>query len=220
MKVQHSIKVSYKKTNDAAVAKEWLKGLPDVFSADFETAVRYSKETIEEAKKLSEDTTLSKKERISYIAIAKASALGHPYHCTITHCSIGISENEALVFIIDSQKIANVVLDFLVETEKVQIWHNYAYDGRFLMYYGNKNAKNIEDTQILAKTLINHVEPVKAQVGLKTLAGSWYGDWGISSDNFTLEQQYDEKVIRYAAIDAAATFKLWTYLNDFIDKGE
>jgi hypothetical protein len=84
------------------------------------------------------------------------------------------------------------------------------------MYYADKNAINIEDTQILAKTLVNHVEVFKAKTGLKDLMGAWYGDWGISADNFTIEQQYEEHVLKYAAIDACATYKLWFYLNDFI----
>ena len=217
MKVEHSIEVQYESTNDHAVAAKWLASLPQLFSADFETAVRYDKETIEEAKAKMVDTTLPKKERIMYQAIANASALGHPFHCTITHCSIAISESKAYVFIIDKKEIADVVLTFLTETDKTQVWHNYAYDGRFLRYYANKDAKNVEDTQIFAKTLVNHVEVFKAATGLKDLAGHWYGDWGISADNFTLEQQYDEKVIKYAATDACATFKLWEYLNEFVN---
>ena len=217
MKVEHSIEVDYKSTNDPIVAKEWLSGLPELFSADFETAVRYSNEVIKEAKEKMVDESLSKKERIAYQAIAKSSALGHPSHCTITHCSIAYSEKNAYVFIIDDQPIADVVLDFLVSTDRTQVWHNYAYDGRFLRYYTYKDAKNVEDTQIFAKTLVNHVEVFKAKTGLKDLAGHWYGDWGISADNFTVQQQYDENVLKYAAIDACATYKLWTYLNKFIE---
>jgi hypothetical protein len=215
MKVEHSIEVEYQSTNDPETAKAWLDSLPEVFSADFETAVRYNKETIEEAKLKMVDETLPRKEQIAYQAIAKSSALGHPSHCTITHCSIAYSDRNAYVFIIDSQPIADVVLDFLVETDKIQVWHNYAYDGRFLHYYAGKGAKNVEDTQIFAKTLVNHVEVFKASTGLKDLAGHWYGDWGISADNFTLEQQYQEHVLKYAAIDACATYKLWEYLNEF-----
>ena len=217
MKVEHSIEVDYKSTNDPIVAKEWLSGLPELFSADFETAVRYSNEVIKEAKEKMVDESLSKKERIAYQAIAKSSALGHPSHCTITHCSIAYSEKDAYVFIIDDQPIADVVLDFLVSTDRTQVWHNYAYDGRFLRYYTYKDVKNVEDTQIFAKTLVNHVEVFKAKTGLKDLAGHWYGDWGISADNFTVQQQYDENVLKYAAIDACATYKLWTYLNKFIE---
>jgi len=216
MKVERSIEVQYQSTNNPETAKEWLNSLPEVFSADFETAVRYSQEVIDEAKQKMVDTSLPKKERIVYQAIAKSSALGHPSHCTITHCSIAYSEKDAYVFIIDDQPIADVVLDFLVQTDKKQVWHNYAYDGRFLRYYAGKDAKDVEDTQIFAKTLINHVETFKARTSLKELAGHWYGDWAISADNFTVAQQYEEHVLKYAAIDACATIKLWNYLNDFI----
>lgn len=216
MHVEHTIKVDYHSTNDAEIASEWLNSLPDLFSADFETAIWYTKEMIEEAKLKMLDDELSKRERVRYQAIAKATALGHPSHCTITHCSIAFSEKDAYVFIIDGKAIADTVLRFLTETTRKQVWHNYSYDGRFLMYYANKNAINVEDTQILAKTLVNHVDVFKAKTGLKDLMGSWYGDWGISADNFTIEQQYEESVLKYAATDACATYKLWYYLNDFI----
>lgn len=217
MQVQYSIDVKYESTNDPVQAKKWIDSLPDLFAADFECAVRYSEDTIKQAKDDVKNLELPKKQRVLQQSIAKATALGHPSHCTITHCSIAISDREAYVFIIDSQEIADVVLDFLVETEKVQVWHNYCYDGRFIRYYGGGDAKNVEDTQVFAKTLVNHVEIVKAGVGLKQLAGHWYGDWGISADHFTIEQQYEEKVIKYAAIDACATFKLFDYLKDWCD---
>lgn len=216
MKVNRSINVKYKATNKASEARSWLEKFPELFAADFETAIRYSDEEVAEAKLLMLDKSLPRKVRIHYQAIAKATALGHPYHCTITHCSMAFSEDFAYVFIIDNQEIADVVLGFLTETGKTQIWHNYSYDGRFLRYYGGKDADNVEDTQIFAKTLINHVEVFKARSGLKDLAGSWYGDWGISTDNFTVSQQYEEHVLHYAAIDACATYKLWVYLNDFV----
>lgn len=216
MRVHHSIEVTYDSTNDAKTAKAWLAQMPDLFAADFETAVRYTDEQLQESRILMLDPAVPRIERIKHQAIAKATALGHPSHCTITHCSMAASEKEGLVFIIDNQDIADVVLDFLTETEKTQIWHNYSYDGRFLRYYQRKDAKNVEDTQIFAKTLVNHVETFRARTSLKELAGAWYGDWAISSDNFTLSQQHEPHVLKYAAIDACATYKLWNYLNEFV----
>lgn len=216
MKVEHDIDVTYKATSEASEAAVWLRELPDLFAADFEAAVKYSAEHIEEAKKLMVDTSLPRIEMVKHQAIANSSALGHPSHVTITHCSIAASESEGLVFIIDNQAIADVVLDFLTSTKKTQIWHNYCYDGRLLRYYQRKDAINVEDTQILAKTLVNHVEVFKAKTSLKELAGAWYGDWAISVDNFTVAQQHEPHVLKYAAIDACATFKLWGYLNGFV----
>lgn len=218
MQVQHSIQVDYQTTSDAATASEWLQTLPDMFAADFEAALRYPQEHIDNAKEMLklDGNELTKKELIQYQSLVNASALGHPSHCIITHCSIASSEKDAFVFIINNQEIADVVLDFLTETDRTQVWHNYCYDGRLIRYYQGTDAKNVEDTQILAKTLINHSDVLKAGTRLKDLAGHWYGDWGISADNFTLDQQYEEHVLKYAAIDACATYKLWEYLNDFI----
>lgn len=215
MKFERAIVVNFKQTNDAAVAQKYIDKLPSLIACDFETAIRYTSAEVEEAKLKMVDTDLPKRERIHYQAIANATALGHPSHCTITHCSIAISEDTAFVFIIDNQAIADVVLGYLVETEATQIWHNYSYDGRFIRYFMGKDAKNVEDTQIFAKTLLNHVDVTKANTKLKMLAAAWYGDWAVSADNFTLEQQYDPILIKYAAIDAASTFKLYNYLLDW-----
>lgn len=216
MKVQHSIDVSYRDTNDAKTAEKWLNELPDLFAADFEGALRYDKSVIEDAKLKMVDESIPKIERVYYQSIANSSALGHPSHVQITHCSVAASESEGTVFIIDNQDIVDVVLGFLTKTDSTQVWHNYSYDGRLIRYYEGKDAKNVEDTQILAKTLVNHVETFKAKTSLKDLAGAWYGDWAISADNFDLSAQYDPKVLKYAATDACATYKLWIYLNDFV----
>lgn len=215
MKVQRMINVNFEYTSDAKIAKKWLKSLPSLFAADFEAAIWYTDEQVNEAKVNMLDMNLSKKERIANQVIANASALGHPYHCTITHCSIAYSDRDAYVFVIDNQEIADEVLNFLGDTESTQIWHNYCYDGRLLCYYGKGNSKNIEDTQILAKTLLNHVDIYKAKTNLKHLMGGYYGNWAISADNFTLAQQHELFVIKYAAIDACATYKLWEILNEF-----
>lgn len=216
MKVQGSIKVDVQHTADPKIAQKWLDELPDLIACDFETAIRYTDEKVEAAKAIASSDEYPKLERIEAQAIANATALGHPSHCTITHCSIACKKDEAYVFIIDSQEMADVVLDFLVSTERVQVWHNYGYDGRFLRYYAGADPKHVEDSQILAKTLLNHVEVAKAASGLKQLMGGYYGDWGVSEDVFVLSQQYDLGLIQYAGIDAAATYHLWEVLQAFI----
>lgn len=216
MQVIHTISVNYDSTNDPKKAKEWLENLPELFAVDFEAAIKYSDAEMLEAKEKADDTTLDKKERIAYQSIAKASPLGHPSHCQITHCSLAWSDRDAQVLIIDSEKIKSIVLDFLTTNKKKQIWHNYSYDGRLIKYFTGKDAIDIEDTQILAKTLLNHVNVFKASSRLKDLMAEYYGDWAIDSDYFHVSQQYEPKVLKYAAIDACATYKLWELLNDFI----
>ena len=48
MKVAYSIEVQYQSTNVAKVAKAWLNNLPNMFAADFETAIRYTKQEVED----------------------------------------------------------------------------------------------------------------------------------------------------------------------------
>lgn len=93
-----------------------------------------------------------------------------------------------------------------------------SYDFRQIYYRTGKFPPSFEDTQLLAKCILNHVETYKAKTGLKELAGHWYGDWGISADNFTLSQQFDPTVLRYAATDACATFKLYTSIQTHLQE--
>lgn len=216
MKVFNYIEVDFKYTNSPETAAKWLNELDDVFAADFEAAIRYSPERVQQAKENAANLDLPKKKRVLEQAIAKATPLGHPSHTIITHLSVACSEDKAFVIVIDSEEVADVVLEFLVTTDKTQIWHNYCFDGRLIRYYTYRDAKNVEDTQILAKTLLNHVETFKAKTSLKELAGQWYGEWAVSADNFTLAQIYDLNLIKYAATDACATYKLWKYLQQFL----
>lgn len=220
MKIQGPIKVAYKSTADPKVAQTWLEGLPPLFAADFEAAIKYSDEAVADAKEKSENEELPKKERIYYQSVANSTPLGHPSHSRITHFSAAWSKKDGFVIIVDSIEMQQVLLDFLTTTYKTQVWHNYGYDGKLIRYFTKKDAVNIEDSQILAKTLMNHVEVYKANTGLKELMKTYYGDWGIDTSNFHVSQMYEEKVLKYAATDACATYYLWEQLHDFIENSK
>ena len=213
-----TIQVSYTTTRNTLQAARMLQNLSNypTIAADFEVAVRYTESDLESFKlRLAED--IPKLERIQLEAKLAATALGHPSHCTLTHFSAAWSDSEAYVFILNSKSITNLVLNYLVSTQQRQVWHNLGYDGRFIQYFTNKFPSNYEDTQILAKTLLNHTNPLQAQTGLKHLAGHIYGAWGISEDNFSLSTMYDEHMLQYAATDACATYWLWNFLNTECD---
>ena len=218
-----TIQVQFESTSSPDTALTYidnLKGFPSI-AWDFEVAVKYSEAELSAFTAALEDLSTSKHDYIKAKSCLKATALDHPSHTTLTHCSIAVNDSEAYVFILDNPKITNYVLDYLVTTPQTQILHNASFDFKHLYYYTGKFPSTYEDTQILAKTILNHTNPAQARVGLKDLAGQWYGDWAISSDNFTLSQIHDPKVLKYAAIDACATYKLWTYINsecDTIDK--
>lgn len=210
--MQATIKVNYQSTSNPFLAQKWLANLPDLFAADFEVANKYT----EEQRANFAHTVANSPDKLTRItAQAKLDSdqLGHPSHNELTHLSVAWSPSDAYVLIIDNRSMLNVVLNFLTRTTSTQVWHNLSYDGKYIQYLTGKFPINYEDTQILAKTILNHVDTYKANTGLKQLAGHKYGAWGISSDNFTKEQMYDEHVLQYAAIDAAATYWLWTEIQ-------
>jgi len=215
-----TIEVTYKVASTTYKAKPLLDEIAKypVISCDFETAVKYTTKQREEWKALIASGTLSKLESVAIASKLRATALDHPSHVRLTHCSIAISESEAFVFILDNKSITNYILNFLTTTKQKQVWHNLGYDGKIIYYMTGKFPYDYEDTQILAKTLLNHVEVHKANTGLKHLAGHVYGSWGISSDNFDIAHMYDEKVLKYASTDACATYHLWSYLNSVCDR--
>lgn len=214
--MQTSIKVNYKSTSNAYIAKQWLSKLPDLFSADFEVAIKYTKSDLAHFQSILDDPTSDKLSRIAAKSKLEATALDHPSHCTLTHLSIAWSESDSFVLILDNPSITKVVLNFLTTTEKKQVWHNASYDFKQILYHTGKFPLNYEDTQILAKTLLNHVDVHKATTGLKELAGPQYGNWGIDESNFTLDQIHDPKLIHYAAIDSCATMWIWNRMQSYI----
>lgn len=158
-----------------------------------------------------------KRRAIELKAKLSATALDHPSHTVITHCSIATSDNFAYVFILDNPQITNRVLNFLTTTKIKQVLHNASYDFRQIYFRVGKFPIDYEDTQIFAKTILNHVDVQQATTGLKELAGKWYGAWGISADNFSVAQMYEPHVLLYAATDACATLKLWYSINRHVE---
>ena len=213
------IKVTYKSTSNAYIANQYLAEIAQhlTFSADFEVAVKYTPEMLA-AFQEELNSNPSRRRQIELNSMLNATALDHASHCTITHCSIAINDHEGYVFILDNPKITKRVLQFLVTTTIKQVWHNASYDFRHLYYHTGKMPLNYEDTQLLAKTILNHVEVHKAQTGLKQLAGHRYGAWGLSEDNFTLEHMYDERMLQYAATDACSCYWLWNSINSHLEE--
>lgn len=207
--MEYPIKVDFEYTDNAFVAYKWLRALPNIFAVDFETASRY---TIQEKEKFK--VMLGVYKNTEDIRVTKqkidSDGLSHPRFSCITHLSLGISSNEAKVIICNTEKMRKIVTNFLVTTDKKQIWHNAAFDFKHIEYMEHKIPKNFVDTKLLAKVLLNNANNALGGVGLKELMGYAYGPWSIAKENpFTQENIYNEKLIGYAAIDGAATYKLY-----------
>lgn len=210
------IKVHYQSTSSAYTANQWLRSLPQLIACDFEAAVKYSANDLLFREALLEVEGPTRRQRITIQSQLDATALSHPVHVDLTHLQIAWSESEAYVFILDNKRIRDLVLNFLVTTTRRQVWHNATFDFKHIYFHTGKFPIEYEDSQILAKTILNHVETHKAKTGLKELAGARYGSWAVSPDMFTKDQMYDEDLLRYAATDACATFWLWNSIQKHI----
>lgn len=213
-----AIEVNYKATTNLLEADKWLRFLDTkpIISCDFETALKYTQSELDHYKAVLSDDTSSKRDIIQAKSILNATALDHPSHTVITHLSVAWSDSDAYVFIIDSERLLNRILYWLTHTKVKQVWHNASYDFRQIQYRTGLFPIDYEDTQLLAKCILNHVETYKAKSGLKDLAGHVYGDWAISADNFDVSQMYESHVLKYAATDACATYWLWNSINNYI----
>jgi hypothetical protein len=194
-------------TNDFDEASELLNSMPDTIACDFETASMY---TDTQKAKFSEALPFASKwPAIKLRQKIKSDGLSHPALTTVTHFSFAPSRTEGYVIILDTDEILEALMDWLVTDTRKQIWHNFSFDGRHIMHHTGKLPIDFEDSQILAKTLLNHVETYKANTGLKQLMGWEFGSWSLADTPFNLSNIYSEDLLRYAAIDAAATFGLW-----------
>lgn len=212
-----TVEVTYQSTSNPLIANQWLTSITTpIIACDFETASRYSDQDKEQ---LSAQLLTLLPSSLDYHMLKQKIAsdgLSHPSLSRLTHFSLAISESFAYVFIIDSQRMHDLILSWLVRTPITQVWHNASFDFRHIYYHTNKFPIDYQDSQILSKTILNHVNNQRSQTGLKHLMGYKYGSWAISSDNFHLSQMYEDHVLHYAAIDSCACLALWQELQDYI----
>ena len=210
--------VNYQHTSNLLTADRWLRELEQhpLIALDFEVAVRYTDTDLAHFQSIVDSPTSTNLERRNAQSKLRATALDHPSHCTVTHLSAAWSETDAYVFVITSPKLLNRIMNWLVTTTVTQVWHNASFDMKYVYHHTGKFPIHLEDSQVLAKCILNHVETYKAKTKLKELAGHKFGDWGISADNFSLSQMHEPHVIRYAATDACATYWLWNSIQSYL----
>lgn len=195
-------------TADFDEAEQWLRDLEEnhsIASFDFEAASKYTEIEKEKLKKTIDYAP--KWKRIALQQKIDSDGLSHPALTTVTHLSFATSRTEGKCIILTGD-LRTAVLDWLVTTDITQIWHNASFDFRHIRFNTGKIPKHYEDTQILAKTLLNHVDVFKAKSGLKDLMYHEFGDWALSDLQFSLENVFDERMLKYACIDASACWGL------------
>ena len=199
---------------------ETLNNLPDLIACDFETASRWTdseKQTMKDFLKEEKLNPTADHEEIRLInQYIESTGLSHPSLTYITHFSVAWSELDAFVAILDTEEKRKAVCNWLVKTDRKQIWHNLSFDGKLINYHTGKLPLNYDDTQILTRCLLNHVKTDESKSSLKHLMGYRYGDWAVTKDNFNLANLFDEQLIEYAAIDACATYALYNEIIGYL----
>lgn len=210
------MKIDYTVTSNSYTAKSILENLPDPFSIDFEVSSKYSDlEKIEMTKNLDNKNISREDKRLLKQAI-NSTGLSHPSLTDLICVSLGESSCKAYVINLQNQCVKSIVFNYIISTNKLQIYHNSCYDLGLVYYYTKKYPKNWIDTQLLAKCLLNNVDNSKSLTGLKHLEGNEYGDWGLAKDNFKKEEMNKDYFLRYAATDACATYRLYEELMESI----
>ena len=209
------IGVKYAFTNSTYRVKRWLDELPDLIACDFEVASKFSKKEKDLFKLRLKQTKDTDKRRVLEQHI-ESNGLSHPSLTVVTHFSVAWANDDTYVILCTNKAVREMVFRFLITTDKTQLWHNSTFDFKHLLYNTGQLPKNYIDTQLLAKSLLNDANSFRDLVGLKELMGYAYGDWALvkDEDRYTLENIKNPEMIRYSAIDAAATFKLYEDIQE------
>jgi hypothetical protein len=214
-----TIEVSYKLFSTNFAIKKALKILMSypIISFDTETRGLYLKEERAKATRIiSDDEIKPEDKKVAYL-IANNSGLSFPSLVRVTHFVFGISEDFSIIFIANDPSTEMLIWNWLKEYPGKLLIHNTLYDLKIMHNRVGALPKDYEDTQLLAKAMINNADSWKAKVGLKELMGDDYDPaWTLIHD-YEPENLKDFKFLRYASIDGAATFKLWCDIQHTIN---
>jgi DNA polymerase I-like protein with 3'-5' exonuclease and polymerase domains len=153
-----------------------------------------------------------------------------PQFNNLTMVTIGWHRTKSIVIVFKDQAIQDYVLNWLVTTDCVQVYHNALFDTRLIHHATGKLPKHIEDSQLLAAVYRNHVDQSKRSSGLKELAKFPYLDWASDKTSFELyldsstyvnsnlvyvgnnqtPHMYNLPLIYYCGVDSCATHHVWT----------
>ena len=208
------IQVDYEVYSTVYSALQRLQSIPHMVSLDFETQSIYSTAEKAEAKELLKHPDIDRPTEKLCKMVANSSGLSYPGITRITHMIIGLSSSHSIIIIISTPQMEQTMLNWIVTTDHRFLIHNAGFDVKQIYIKTGHFPKHYDDTQLLAKTFINHVDIWKASVGLKELMGQYYDPrWAVSIDYDNTDLK-DSTFLRYCAIDGAATYLLWSQLQE------
>lgn len=190
-----------------------------VISFDTETRSIYSQEDVKEAKLLlkNEHEIPYEYKKITNI-VSRASGLSYPGIVDVTHFIFGFSKDSSSIFITRNIREELLIWNWLARFRGKVLIHNSLFDLKLMYQRIGKLPLVYEDTQLLAKSLINNAENWKAKVGLKQIMAEYYDPRWALVDDYNIKNLKDEAFLDYCACDGAATFYLWEILQEYMQE--
>jgi len=214
------INVNYEVASTSYTIGQMLRKLSGIPLLSFDTEVQsvYSQEEIKEAKQLvksKEFPEYSRDDQKLLKQVAKASGLSNPSLVKVTHFIFGVSEDFSYILISTNPQTEQRIWEWVSNYQGKLVIHNALFDLKIMYNRVQQLPLDYEDTQIEAKCLINDADEFKARVGLKLLMGEYYDPkWTLlDEEGYNSTDYKKESFLSYAAIDGAATFKLYQLLT-------
>jgi hypothetical protein len=183
-----------------------------LMSFDTETKGVYSKEERKIAMKALE-TDLSSKDRKIASLIAFNSGLSYPSLVNVTHFVFGLTESKSIILIPPNDNTELLIWSWMTNYCGMLAIHNTLFDLKLMYHRTGALPRHYEDTQLMAKTLINNSAVWKAKVGLKDIMGSYYDPKWVLMNDYEPDNPREKSFLHYAAIDGAATYKLYQMIK-------
>lgn len=189
----------------------------EILSFDTETKGVYTKAERKEARDYLKGEDLPVDDKRLSLQVEENSGLSFPSLVDVTHFVFGTSDSSSVVLLCHCPATEILIWNWIAKYDGLLLVHNTLFDLKLMYHRIGKLPKNYKDTQLLAKCLTNNVEVYKAKVGLKDLMGSYYAPMWCLVDEYEPDNIKDPTFLKYAAIDGAATFKLWFDIQGFTE---
>jgi hypothetical protein len=211
------IKVDYDLYASSYTIRNKLPKLLESFkllSFDTETRSVYNQELRKEAtgylKTVNTSDTLYKHARL----VAASSGLSYPSITRTTHFVFGESKSKSHVVICNTPELEMFVWQLISKYEGKLLVHNSLFDLKIMFHRMGLVPPDFDDTALIVKCLINHVNIWKCKTGLKELMGQYYSPkWTLMND-YEPANFRDPAFLEYAAIDGASTYYLWEQVQE------
>jgi hypothetical protein len=216
--MNNRIKVKTTLCKTFTVAKRVLEKVLEensVISFDLETRSIFSKEErAAYTEELKHTGHLSYKEINDLMLASNSSGLSHPSIVDVTHIIIGTSKEEAVVIITRNIREVRALFKILLEADVKILIHNATFDLSIVKYNtGGKIFKDIEDTSLMAKVLLNDCNNYNSKTGLKHLMGKYYDPgWSVEVD-YEVSDLANKKFIKYCTLDGCSVMYLYELLE-------